>query len=482
MTWKETSPNVWQRDLDEVELFWAKVAKLYDYNGRRPFEITGHVSLQVQTSTPSLEDANKQVNAALEAAWINLRRDHPTLASYSKYDFTQKKFVKTYRCISGKDEREQWLRATLVHVTDNDSGEAFANGDPAVRELPTMFVIHRDASLVEGAYLVRRDLAFRAAHDTIDGAGTLLLLGNLVRHASRALEDNSSVQLPALDGSETSNLSPPYRIAAAIPPTPSQAIQKRIDQMVSEHVHFGPNAGPGRRPQLSLPFNNHQVQAPGKNQRVEIILDKPTVSKLLAACKAAGVTITHIFHAAIPLVMRDLQVKGQEEERYNSVLDLLYNLRSFCAEPYNTPAHAVTAYHSGSSKGCRIEVAVAAADAPEADDQSWRNEFARVLSEIVSLYKFVRNDTDQGQIAPYIWAGLLANMPEVPETPPHGPPPSPSPSASISSLGKVDDVVPPQVGRISVSHPWVMGEEMGNSYGLFMVTHGGELSLHSCCV
>ncbi|KAH6695386.1 hypothetical protein F5X68DRAFT_186860 [Plectosphaerella plurivora] len=475
--WEETSPGLWRRGLDEVEFFWAKVGKLHDSNGRRPFEITGHVSLAIETAAATADEAGERVDTALRDAWLTARHFHPTIASWTTVDRENEAFpFKTYRCIVDDTGKNQWLNETLVKAVGFQSGEDLANSDPIAPKQPTLFVIDRPTTGESGPKVVQRDLVLRAGHDTIDGAGTLLFFGKLLQYVSQALDAGAGYVVPPLDGTEVANLSPPYRVAAGIPATPTPEIQRRIDAMMVNHVHFGSAAGSGDLPSLPLPFIQGSL-VPGKNQRVEVVLEKTTVTELLAACKARGATITHVFHAAIPLAIRNLVEPQPQETKYNYVHDLLYNLRSFCRPPYNTAAHAVSAYHSGSAKGNRFPITVPAAGTPPLSPQARRDEFATVLARVREYYVYVKNDPDQGQLSPYCWAGHLKGMPTIPERPAPGPPPRETASVTISSLGRVDDIIPPRIGALRVSSPWVMGEEMSNSLGLFMVTHDGTLSL-----
>ncbi|KAI9167934.1 beta-glucosidase [Paramyrothecium foliicola] len=476
--WRETSPGAWERDLDEVERFWNQAARLHDSNGRRPFEITGHLSLVFEVHANSPEEASQQVHSALQKTWIALRYDHPTLASKIDYIHETERFYKTYRAMKDITERQAWLDSTLVTVPEARSGIEFANSDPAAPDYATLFIIDRGTKTHKaGTFEVGRDLVLRASHSTIDGAGTLLLMGNLLRIANTTLEEGSSYQLPATDGSETANLSPAYRIAANIPPIPSPEIQKRIDQMYARNIHFGGSSGYNHLPALGVPFRNKHIRAPGKHQRVDIVIPRATTSKILASSKSLGATVTHVFHAAIPIAMGDLQELQPDKRRFRFTLDLLYNERSFCSEPYNTAAHAVAAYHSGSSQATHLEIILPASDAQPPAEEQKRERFSRVLEQIRDFYTSVRNDKDQGQLAPYIWSGFLKNLPKVPRSPPPGPAPSDSPTVTISSLGKVDSIIPTQVGQIRVKNPWVTGEEMSNQFGLFLITHDGELNL-----
>jgi hypothetical protein len=478
LRWRENSPLIWQRDLDEVEHFWAHVARLHDSGGRQPFEITGHLSLDFETYAATSEDATRQVDSALKNAWTVVRHHHPTIASKIEYDHDTERFYKTYCSIRDARERQSWLESTLLQASGFESGVDFANSDPISPDIPTLFVINRSIMCDgEGVYKAGRDIVLRASHSTIDGAGTLLLLGNILRHVSKAFEQGSKYQLPPLNGSEVANLSPPYRIAANISPLASPDLQQRIDRMYSEHIHFGPNAGSGHLPPLGIPFKNEQVQVPSKHQRVEITIPKLVTSKILEACKTIGYTVTHLFHAAIPIAMRDLQKKSSEEKRFHYVFDLLCNERPFCSNPFNTADHAVAAYHSGSSKGSRVEIVLPAISATSPSLEERKAEYSHVVFKIRDLYVFVKEDKDQGQLAPYIWTGLIKGLPKVPRLPPPGPPPRESPTVTISSLGKVDAIIPGKIGRVRASKPWVTGEEMSNQYGLFLITHEGELSL-----
>ncbi|KAH7366996.1 hypothetical protein B0T11DRAFT_274503 [Plectosphaerella cucumerina] len=477
LSWEETSPGLWRRGLDEVEFYWAKVGKLHNSEGRRPFEITGHVSLAIETTAASADEAGERVDTALKNAWLTARHFHPTIASWTTVDHENEAFpFKTYCCFVDPAEKDDWLKQTFFKADGFETGVEFAQSDPIAPKQPTLFIISKPTTGEAGAYIVQRDLVLRAGHDTIDGAGTLLFFGKLLRYASEALEAGPGYVVPPLDGTETKNLSPPYRVAAGIPATPTPEIQRRIDAMSARHVHFGRSAGSGDLPSLPLPFIKGSP-VPGKNQRVEIILDRPTVTKLLAACKAINATVTHVLHAAVPLAIRDLVERQPQETKYNYVHDLLYNLRGFCQPPYSTAAHPVTAYHSGSTKGNRVPITVPAAGAAPASPEARRDEFAAVLGSIWGYYTYVKNDADQGQLAPYCWAGHLAGLPPIPKHPPPGPPPGETASVTVSSLGRVDGIIPPRVGNIRASRPWVMGEEMSNSMGLFIVTHDGELSV-----
>ncbi|KAM6527695.1 hypothetical protein FALCPG4_008744 [Fusarium falciforme] len=460
--WVEHTPGRWQRDIDEVETFWAKAAKVFDTQGRRPFAITGHVSLKIDTAAAA---SRPDVNGALRKAWCRIRQDHPSIASQVEYDFDTERFTRTYSTIQSEVEREGWLEATFLEISNGQLGVEFANSDPAAPDLPTIFVITLPSDDKDFEY---RDIIFRAPHDTIDGIGTLLLLSNIVKHASDALERGSSFTLPGLDGTEVQNLSPPYRAAAAVPQDLNSVQKARVDKMFSEHAFFSQPHEP--KQYLSLPFREG-AQVPGRHQRTEITLDQAKTAKILAACRAIGATVTHAFNVAIPIVLRDLKNENTHQQPLHYRCDLLRNLRPFCAEPFSTSKHPVTAYHAGSSFGFEIEMPVGT------DGQPLKEEFQRVLQEVRAFYRRVADDDEHSYLAPHIWAGWLQTLPRLIKNPAPGPPPSPNPGVSLSSLGRLDDILPSTMGHFSISKPWITGEEMGNGYGIFLASHRGELSL-----
>lgn len=460
--WTELDPGIWQRDIDEVETFWAQAAKAYDTQGRKPFEITGHVSLRLDAAAAT---SRPDISTALRKAWCAIRQDHPSIASRADYDFNAERFTRKYQTVRNSSETEAWLDATFHEVSNGQSGLEFANSDPPAPDFPTMFVLTPSSDTDAFEY---RDIIFRAPHDTIDGVGTLLLLSNILKHASDALEQGSNYILPAFNGTEVKNLSPPYRTAAAVPWNLSKKQKERVDKLRSEHIFLSRSNEP--KQYLSLPFRRG-AQVPARHRVAQITLDEVKSSRIRDACRAINTTVTHAFNAAVPIVLRGMVPGSRHEGRLYYRGDLLRNLRPFCIAPFNTSKHPVAAYHAGSSFGLEIEVPVLS------DTQSLKDDFHLVLHGIRTFYHRVADDSDHWYLAPYIWADLLQSLPSLTKDPLPGPPPSPAPGVSLSNLGRIDDLLPPKVGCLSVGKPWVTGEEMGNGCGLFLTSYQGEMTL-----
>ncbi|KAK2024753.1 hypothetical protein LX32DRAFT_84755 [Colletotrichum zoysiae] len=467
LAWRPIAPGVWRRTADEIEKFYSALATLYEGSGLMFFAITGHVSLRVDVRNIGHDvEAGTIFDKALESAWLALRFDHPTIASQATQDPATGRWIKTYRQCVDLQEQNLWLEKTLVHVSTKETGQEWANNQPPAPKIPTLFVLsppsHEDG-------VIRRDLVFRSPHDIIDGVGTLILLSNLITYVSKAFSERDAYEPPALDGSEAANLSPPYRVAAGVPATLTGDQEKRLADMAAQKA-AAMNATDVQV--IDMPYR-HGASLPGRHQRAARTLAKERTALLTAACKAAGATVTHVFHAAVALVLRDIQERGPEAKRVRYVNYILRNERASCRAPYDSHRHPAALYHSVSGQSLVVDM-----DLPPAagDDQASGGEFTRVLQVTRDFYHGVRGDGEHYALAPTIWAAAVPDVPASPRPPPV-PPPKAHPSVSVSSMGRVDGIIAPETGPIGAHDPWVTGEELGNGLGLFLGTFRGELCL-----
>ncbi|CAH0028407.1 unnamed protein product [Clonostachys rhizophaga] len=112
--------------------------------------------------------------------------------------------------------------------------------------------------------------------------------------------------------------------------------------------------------------------------------------------------------------------------------------------------------------------------------ESGREEFFRVAKQLKDFYLKVRDDPDHYCLAPLPRArGTKPPLTDPEKTLVIPPVPSPADvaSATISSMGRIDKIIARQHGDIEVHSPWVAGEELRSSIGLFLGTFREELSL-----
>ena len=82
--WRETSLGRFERDVDEVEQFYASMAKLYEGTGRSYFAITGYLEVSLKpVPLVEFEDVEKRVDSAFRSAWSRLRNTLPSLHTSS---------------------------------------------------------------------------------------------------------------------------------------------------------------------------------------------------------------------------------------------------------------------------------------------------------------------------------------------------------------------------------------------------------------
>ncbi|KAG5751867.1 hypothetical protein H9Q72_014170 [Fusarium xylarioides] len=471
--WQQIKPRVWQRHIDEIEQFYSSMVILYEGSGRMFFVITGHVSLSIKnTRGLSQDDAELEVDKALRKAWLALRYAHPTLASQVTQRVESGDWVKTYRELQAESDKDDWLERTLVNISNGQTGNQWANSDPPAPKLPTMFVLHLPAERGDDRLMtVRRDLVFRSPHDIIDGIGTLMMLNNFISFASEAYNKGNSYEPPALDGSETSNLSPSYRIAAQIPETPDQAQLDRLEKMAAQKAAAAsdPNVKI-----LALPYRQGDL-LPGLHQRLALTLTKEETQQLLKACKMVGATPTHVFHAAAAMVVRDLQDKPTQTKRVRYVNYILRNERSSCQEPYSTARHPAAVYHSVSGQSLVVDMDLHPAST-KPDVQTRKKEFLSILETVKDFYLTVKQDEEFYVLAPTMFSQATPALPSGPRPLPV-PEPNAHPSVSISSMGRTDVIVALETGAFEAGDLWVTGEELGNGLGLFLGTFRGELCL-----
>ncbi|KAF2010594.1 hypothetical protein BU24DRAFT_400052 [Aaosphaeria arxii CBS 175.79] len=479
LVWQQTAPGLWERGIDEIEEFYATMKELYRGSGRMFFAMTGYLSLNVDIS--SSDTTEDQVDDAIKKAWLTLRYDHPTLASQVVYSpGSEPEWKKQYRPLTTKLSQDEWLNETVVIISNGQTGTEWVNSDPPAPEIPTLFLIHPPKSTSEKETAsIRRDIVFRSPHDIIDGVGTLMMLNSLLNYASKTFE--GTYIPPILDGSESANLSPSYRIAANLPPTLTPAQTQLLESIIAQKTNLAnPATNP---PDLSLPYkpSNPSSTLPGKHQRSFLTLTAAQTTALLTACKTSNMTPTHAFHAAAALVLLTIQPTRPtttKEVRYTTYI--LRNERRTCVPPYDSAAHAAALYHSVSGASLAVDLQLRSLeDERNFTQQERKEEFRDVVKRFSDYYLAVKYDEQHTMLVPSLWALGIPKLPSKKESELHFPVPPPrvAPSVSMSSMGRVDEIVAPEVGRFRVGDVWVTGEELGNGLGLFLGTFKGELTV-----
>lgn len=470
LTWREAAPGIWQRDIDEIEKSYTALIRQYAGSGRMEFAITGHVTVSVSVENDSPADTASRLEDALRVAWLWLRNDNPTIASLVYFDKQLGKPQKRYETIRDEASRSAWLEKTFKTISCGQTGAEWANSDPPAPEEATLFMVEPPATHPSD---IQRDLILRSPHAIIDGIGTLNLFNNLLIHFSRLFSSPSPAALPTLSGAETALLSPPYRIAAKIPSPPTLSQQALLAALQQP-----PHPNTASLPSLTLPYNPGPM-LPGKHQRTALTLTLSQTSRLLTALKShpGPPTVTHAFHAAIALLLRNISTTLPNPPTSTSPLVrlpayILRNERPYLPSPYNTPSHAVAAYHS-LARG-KQEITLSSTPSPDS-----HQEFEQVMEQIRNYYlsAFSHSLEDHPTLAAYVFSTFTPDVPLDEGVMVPVPPPNEKPGVSLSSMGVVDRIIEPVRGVVEAGDPWVVGEELGSGLGCFLGTWRGRLTL-----
>jgi hypothetical protein len=467
--WKQTKYGRWERDIDEVEQFYTTLARRFQGTGRTFCATTAHVSLSIaKISTPTETTELRLINA-LQTAWLRLRYDHPTIASWVEEKHDQKKCKKVYQAFSDTedDKYRTWLKDTFQVISTGQSGKQWCNSDPPVPRLPTIFIF-KHATTPQGDP-GRVDIVLRSHHNIIDGIGSIHLLNNLIRYASQAFDRPNSFLIPDFTD-EWKNLSPPLRVAAGIPENLSPAQDLKLKRIVESNdaIREGVEIA-------TVPFKAGPT-VPGCHKRVYLNLPATETKDLLLACKKMGVSVTHVYHAAVALLIRDLQERHEDKRKVRYISYTLIDERTHCKAPYNTPQHAAAVYHSASGHSLAIDLTVPSLTSQRPTPAEEKTDFAQTVEEVKNYYRSIREDDEHIFFVPSYWQLSTPPYPPGLNDPPI-PPPNEKPSASVSSLGVMDHIIAPVQGHFELDDPWVTGEELGTGLGVFLGTYRGRLCL-----
>lgn len=469
--WRQTEPGVWQRDADELEFYFSSQLLAYGGAACKPLYLISHLTLQLDPPTDpsvSTQDAEARANEALRKAWGALRYDHPTIASQVVRNPKTGDLAKVYR-----NNDPAAFEATFVVLPSDTDPDNWANSDPPAPALPTMFVI---PTPTEAGRPIRREVFVRVGHEIIDGVGLAMLFGNFVKLVAKAYDQGANFVVPKCDGSEVARLSPPLRVAAAMPAEPTEAQQKRLAGFGAEWAASQPPEGTRT---LTVPYKKGAT-LPGPSQVATATLSAEKTAKLAEACKARGASVTHAYHAAVPMVLLDLHDKDRGADpvpmRYSSLMPR--NERPTCLPPYNTADHPAALYHSVSPLFMGVDVTLpAAGDEAASSPEARRSRYQSALSTLKSSYDAFRKDPDFVFLGFQIWGNLFKLPPLDAPGPPPVPPFNPEPGVGLSSMGKVDAFIPAREGAVEVFDVWWTGQEAGATYTGGLVGFRGESTM-----
>ncbi|UPK92804.1 hypothetical protein LCI18_003739 [Fusarium solani-melongenae] len=467
LQWQESPEGTWARDVDECERFYITSSR----KESGCFPVSGCASFNVTPvdSMPTIDEENR-VETALKKAWITLRYHHPTLGSRIEHEEDGDRLRRVYRSFGTDDEQESWVGSTFK-VVDTDVGplEWFNNNTAAAFETATVFFVR--AKRQDGD---RQTIFLRCPHDVSDGVGVLQLVNQLFDNAARAFEQGGDYSLP-IWGKEHENLSPCIRIAARIPDTLCKAQTELLAKIQTQNGAIYKHQG-----LLALPSNSTLAGGVKDDKLIRIshIVSTDLTSKILRGCKevASGVSVTHVFMSALAMALAEVQPQKEDSFPVRYVNHSMINLRPYCREPYNSPAHAAAAYHTISTQALGIDLVVPGSSDQAAGD--YAVEMRKIIPQVQHFFNDIRPVSseeihEQVAFAPSTFKSFTSPSgvdPHAVSEPPFCP-------VALSSIGNVSSMVQQRHGPFELTNVWAASEPMGAGVALFLRSWDGQLEL-----
>ncbi|KAJ5889057.1 hypothetical protein N7495_009098 [Penicillium taxi] len=454
--WKELSPGYWERNIDEWERFYIRSAKTE--SGCYP--VTGFASFSVDSNIPD----NERVESALRKAWVCLRHRHPSLASRVAHDETGP-VKRTYSALEGADQ-DSWLQSTFQTYDTDKYPLAWFNDDAPDFEQASVFLVRTPHGTA---------VFLRGPHDITDGIGILLLLHQLFDLASKAYQEGKEFTMPVW-GNEAIRLAPCLRVAAKIPEVLSEAETKWFAAVQAENrrAYSHPSL-------LCIPASRIPMPStPSRTNCVSFLIPRNITKQILGLCKSIspGVSVTHVFTAALALTLAELQNKKEEEYPVRYVSHSIINLRPYCDEPYNSADNAAASCHTISAQTIQIDLVVPSVSDRKLDTGK---DLRQITLDLKSFYEATRPTCsytsrvhEQIAVAPAV---IKPFTPAVGFNPHAVTSTSPFCAVPLSSIGDISTVVAAKQGPFELTRVVCLSEAIGPGLACFMGSWGGELEL-----
>lgn len=378
--WQETTQGTFERGWDPIEKMTNQLGKI---------GVHDLICFKVKLSI-----GGKDLVEAARKSWIALRYKHPSIAS--KVDDTRQCFL--YSSLTDNDLKT-WLTSSF-HVNEEvDADTYISNGD-----IPTVKLT---------VFPKTSELIYQIPHLYGDGPGGVKLMAELIGNLSNP---------PTVEfGPEAENLNIALTTHLGMKETTPEdkARCKQLEDFVSKH-----------KPSLGLPRNTTPSIPEGANslrtlRRVHNFTTSET-EKIIAACKTAGLTATHVFHAAIIRATQELAPTKHEKFSENAILSW-----SQKASADNKPR---TQGFGSSLLVCAFPFYVAPGS----------KSLLEIAKEVKTSYTTLRDDESLPGAYPPYYLGRY----EVLKNPPKEVLPSATPL--LSSWGVLEKLLPRRIGEIDV--------------------------------
>ncbi|KAM7215662.1 hypothetical protein V8F06_008953 [Rhypophila decipiens] len=301
LQWQQTSPGVYQRDIDGVERFYLAANSV-----RSPVvnKADWHVSSGVK-----LECSRPNFAQDFKKAWIRTRLDYPGLAATIEDDRWNYHTVD-----SDPNELDSWLKETFhVHRIPLTA-----------RELLSEDILVPAPRVVLHVLLNTQELLLQGPHTHLDGFGLMKTFQHLISClvqiplSSDDGSDGEILEQKSFGSDEGRNLTPPMSICCPISPLTEQE-KKKWDDLMTDFI----------KPTHKIYLDAQNHDSPPRYSRTQFMVFDPRSTKTLQdEAQKRRVSIAAILQGAISLAARKHgKVPTSSAQRH--AFQALYSVREY---------------------------------------------------------------------------------------------------------------------------------------------------------
>ncbi|EED22664.1 conserved hypothetical protein [Talaromyces stipitatus ATCC 10500] len=308
-TWTQTSPGVYQANLDGAETVYRKTATVFAPLKREHWRL--HTICRFNFGPGYNGPTDKET--ALRQAWKALRYEFPGMT------VAPDRSKKIYKTPDARTTKE-WLEQTFFVEPKRTADEIIAEAVP-LQEVPSLYYLPATSEIL-----------FFISHWRIDAMGSWMVTDRLFHH----LANPSKSGLPKVPPpNEIEKISPSLEDAAGSPKVSTPEMDKVAADHIAAHHRNAIQMG-------GMPYKGDAITLPGSPKREAVIFTRESTQKVVSACKARGITVTAAIHAALAETVFAMGLPESREHDYVTVMPV--NLRNYLKTPYNGDGHALQTY------------------------------------------------------------------------------------------------------------------------------------------
>ncbi|PSR81493.1 hypothetical protein BD289DRAFT_439026 [Coniella lustricola] len=322
MSWAQTTPGHWQRQLGENERMIKWIGDQAHSADKEQWSIhaTGTFVVSATTGGGVLTGESNELWQRMRRAWMCLRFQHPGMASTAD----QEGQMLYYNVPSDSETLEAWADESL-HRLSMSPPTAIADLVASLGHAPyTIGYFIPDS----GQFLLH------TSHWRTDGYGVLQLLAAFFEAV--AADDPDDPKTLAW-GEEPSRLAPSIEEVLELPKEPTNEIRRAAALCLASGRHVLGSIG--------LPFRQNSRSTSGSTRSLRRSLPQTVTNRIMVACEDHGIGLQAAVHASLAVANfygGGLAGNTGAQKHYTS--NIRFSLRPYLKPPFNSARYAAALY------------------------------------------------------------------------------------------------------------------------------------------